>query len=341
MRFVIQYVEYDAPESSSPEVKIYAVPRILADLGKLHPTKGLTFTQPTKTPSGNVTNNDIFAGDIVKTIAHSCGYAAVVSNQINSKNRINTNDVKPPEFTKTITPDDNIYKYMQKLAQDIGFHFFVAYSFITKKDTIFFISDEDYSTYASFNFVWKGPNTLLTSYKINSDFSRLHSGVTVPVGTIADPSITNPQPQSILTYNMATGDPVNTTQVGTQITTTVANGASNIFKNGVTGVSLYTPVNQTSANNIIRDKYQQNSENAILMSGTLIGHPSICPCIARFTNIGKRYSGRYMLINVKHILDNSGYKIQFNATSNVVADSLLDSTKQNGQKDTRCSQLYY
>ena len=334
MRFVIQYVEYDAPESSSPEIKIYAVPRILADLGKLHPTKGLTFNQPANTSSGNVINNDKFAGDIVKTIAQSCGYEAVVSSQVNPKNRLPTNDIKPPEFTKTITPEDSIYKYLQNLAKDIGFHFFVGYNFNKQKDTIFFISDEDYSKYSSFNFVWKGPNTLLTSYKINSDFSRLHAGATVPVGTTANPSVVHTESQSVLTYNLATGQPVNTTQIGTQLPNTVDTGTKNIFKDGVTGVSLYTPIDQTSANNIIRDKYQQHSENAIIMSGTLIGHPAICPCVARFTNIGKRYSGRYMITNVKHIIDNSGYKIQFNATTNIVADSLLDSTKQNGQKDS-------
>jgi hypothetical protein len=333
MRFVIQYVEYDAPETSSPEVKIYAVPRVFADLNKLRPSKGLTFTQPTNTTSGNITNNDKFAGDIVKTLAQSLGYKAIVSSQISNKNRLNTNDIKPPEFTKTITPEDSIYAYLQKLAKEIGFHFFVGYNFTTQKDTIFFISDEDFSKYSSFNFVWKGPNTLLTSYKINSDFGRLHAGVVVPVGSTASPSITHSEDQATLTLNLYTGTSVSATQIGTQLPNTVQTGTQNIFKDGVTGVSLYTPIDQPSANNILRDQYQQKSENAIILTGTLIGHPNITPCIGRFTNIGKRYSGRYMLINVKHIIDNSGYKIQFTASTNVVADALLDSNKENGQKD--------
>ena len=339
MRFIIQYVEYDAPESSSPEVKVYGIPQIMSDLGKLHPTKGLSFTSPVKTGSGNTINTDVSATAIVKTIAQSCGYAAIVSSQVSSQNRINTSDIRPAEFTKIITPEDNIYKYLQNLAKDIGFHFFVGYSFITQKDTIFFISDEDYSKYSSFNFVWKGPNTLLTSYKINSDFSRLHEGATVPVGTTADPSKKNTQTQALQTFNMATGNPVDTTQIGTQIPTAIQTGTKNIFKDGVTGVSLYTPVDQENANKTNLDKHLQNSENAILMSGTMIGHPNIAPCVARFSNIGKRYSGRYMLVNVKHIIDNSGYKIQFNAKTNVVADALLESNKQNGIKDA-ASQNY-
>lgn len=331
MRFVIQYVEYDAPESSSPEVKIYGIPQIQADLGKLRPTKGLVFSNPVKTASGNVTNSDMFAGDIVKTIAQSCGYASIISKSIG---RINASDIRPPEFTKIITPEDTIYEYLQKLAHQIGFHFFVGYNFNTSKDTIFFISDEDYSKYSSFNFVWKGPNTILTSYKINSDFSRLHQGATVPVGTTGSPTVINQQDQATTTYNMYTGQAQNATQISTQVPTTVQTGTSNIFKDGVTGVSLYTPVDQENANKTILDQHLQRSENAIIMSGTMLGHPHIAPCVGTFTNIGKRYSGRYMLVNVKHILDNSGYKIQFNAKTNVVADSLLDSDKQNGDKNT-------
>jgi hypothetical protein len=333
MRFVIQYVEYDAPESSSPEIKIYGVPSILSDLGKLHPTKGFNWSSPSKTGSGNTTNNDVFAGDIVKTIAQSCGYKAIVSNQVSAKNRINSSDTRPTEFTKVITPETSIYQYLQHLAKEIGFHFFVGYSFIYNKDVIFFVSDEDFSRYSSFNFVWKGSNTLLTSYKINSDFSRLHDGQTVPVGTSANPSVTHPQIQSTLTFNLYDGNPVNATQVGTQITPTVTTGTKNIFKDGVTGISLYTPVDDTNTNKLGIDNHLQKSENAIIMSGTMIGHPHIAPCVARFTNIGKRYSGRYMVTNVKHMLDNSGYKIQFNAKTNVVADSLLNSNKENGSKD--------
>lgn len=329
MKFVIQYVEYDASESSSPEIKIYCLPQIKADLSKLHPTKGLVFTTTSILPSGNKQHKDLYAGDIVQKIATSCKYAYYISK---SAGRINVDNTLPKEMAKTITPDDSIYSYLQRLAKDIGFHFFVAYSYKLNSDTIFFLSDEDFSKYSLFNFVWKGPNTLLTSYNIKSDFGRLQAGATSYIDPVNNVSASTPQSEATYTYSLKTPTDTTKQQIATQ-PTQVSTSVNNIFSQGTTGITLYTPVNDENAKLALLEKEQHKQERAIILSGTLIGYPYVSPCVVTFTNIGRRYSGRYALTLVKHILDNSGYKIQFNAMTNTIADSLVDSDKQPGDKD--------
>lgn len=330
MRFVVQFVEYDAPESSTPEAKIYCVPQIIADLGKLRPTVGVTFKKTALTDSGNNRNMDITAGEIVKAVADSAGYASVIST---IQGRINYDDRKPSDFLKTITKDETIHEYLGKLAWDTGHHYLVGYNFKTGKNTIFFLSDEDYSKYATFNFVWKGPNTIMMSYHIRSDFSRLHAGATAtPDPVNGDVKVTN-QEQANLTYDLSSATQLNKSQISTPVTQSVDVGLKTIFKHGVTGVPLYAPIDQPNAQKTILDKHLSDREDAILMSGTMLGHPFVSPCVANFLNIGLRYSGRYELIRVKHIIDSGGYKIEYDASTNTIADSLVPSNKNKGDKD--------
>jgi hypothetical protein len=330
MRLVIQFVEYDAPESSSPEAKIYCIPQVISDLGKLKPSVGVSFKQVVPTASGNVRHHDLSGVQIVQQIAAAGGYASVISTLAG---RVNYDDRKPPDYLKTITPDESIHEYLGKLAYELGYHYMVGYNFKTGKDTIFFLSDEDYSKYTSFNFVWKGPNTLLASYHIKSDFSKLHAGSSSTIDPVNGDVAVTPQVEAKRTYLLATGTEVKKSQVTTPITQTVETGLKNIFKRGLTGVAVYTPINQTNAQQVNLDKHVAEREDTIILSGTLVGHPLIAPCVATFSNIGMRYSGRYELRRVKHILDASGYKIEFDAVTNQIADSLVQSEKQRGDKD--------
>ena len=330
MRFVVQYVEYDAAEGSTPECKIYCIPQIIADLGKLRPTVGVTFKKTVATDSGNNRNLDITAGEIVKTLADAAGYASVISS---ISGRVNYDDRKPSDFLKTITKDETIHEYIGKLAQDTGHHYLVGYNFKTGKNTIFFLSDEDYSKYAAFNFVWKGPNTILTSYHIKSDFSKLHQGSTSTIDpNNGDVKVTE-QDQAKLTYDLSSATQLNKSQVSTPVTVSVDVGLKSVFKKGLTGVALYAPVSQENAQKTILDKHLSQREDAIIMSGTMLGHPFVSPCVGNFLNIGLRYSGRYELIRVKHILDAAGYKIEYDSVTNTIADSLVDSNKNKGDKD--------
>jgi hypothetical protein len=329
MKFVVQYVEYDAPENTSPEAKIYCLPQVKSDLSKLYPTKGLVFTNTTTLPSGNKQHHDLYAGSIVQKIASACGYSAYISKSIG---RINVDNKLPGEMAKTMTPQDSVYYYLHRLAKDIGAHFFVAYSYKLKADTIFFLSDEDFSKYSIFNFVWKGPNTLLTSYNIKSDFSRIQSGSVSYIDPVNNVATSTTQEEATYTYALKTPEDTTKKQIVTQPTQVSVN-INNLLNQGTSGISLYTPVNDQNAKLALLEKEQHKQEKAIILNGTLIGYPFVSPCVCTFTNIGKRYSGRYTLTLVKHILDNSGYKIQFNAMTNAITDSLVDSEKEPGDKD--------
>ncbi len=222
---------------------------------------------------------------------------------------------------------------MTNLAKISSYNFFIGHDYLTDSPIIFFISDEDYVGYSNFDMTWKAPNSLLMSYTVRSDFSQYQNGAASAIDP-SDPSQIQSYTQDESTVSISVKGPDDTTKnrIATPTGTSISSALVGTY-GATSGTSVYTPSFEPNATKTALDPIVRKNEYATLINGTMIGHPYMCPCVVNIQNIGLRYSGRYRLLTVKHLIDANGYKIEFTGMTNVIGDGLFNSNKPSGQPE--------
>jgi hypothetical protein len=337
MRFIIKYVEYDAADSSNPEAKIYCIPAAIADLKKNYPTIGQAFYDIYVNPLNNESTRftaPITAGQLVKRLADKLGYDSIISN---TANKLNTDDRVDIDFVTRWTPDMSILNFISLLAFKTHHHFEVGWSPIRNKNVISFVSDEDYSKKPCFNIIWKGTNGILQSYNLKADFSRLPDGAATSIDPDAPSNgiQINYRVDSGLTIALKQPEDTSKGRIATPNITpdsnidSISTGIPSTATSTV-GSSKYSPSNQPNGVKIALDAPIRMNQFPTIINGVMLGYPLLSTGIVNISNIGLRYSGRYRLTSIKHIIDIQGYKLEFSGITNVVSDSLQDTTMPPG-----------
>jgi len=97
-----------------------------------------------------------------------------------------------------------------------------------------------------------------------------------------------------------------------------------------TGASVYNPSSDQKDHTNVASRYAGRMDKSLRLALTTIGIPQLKPQVIQLSNVGKRYSGMYYLLSVKHTIDpNSGYLCHVVGESNAISAGGVSIDKPN------------
>lgn len=318
VRGYITVLNTQYPESGHVKTTITCQPT-RTFLDQVATVKGKPFGTRIRTDKGNsiVIWKDLPTDELIRKIANDAGMAHIVSKNL-------LGSTVDSDKQKTWLGGESFDQFMVRLADLHNCYYSVSPDRETGKDTIYFIKKQDYENKLIISDTsltrYKTPGSILKSVSIQADFGTPSGNTQVGVnkegkeeGRGTDASI---QEQLFKDKNgkIETLSPNNPTGNGNPISA-VDGLEKNVANGGLTGTVDNNPSNSVERKDAIADSKTFNSNRNIILEFTSLGYVGFFPGVILFDNLGVRYSGKYRLQKVSHIIDSSGYLCKGTAIS--------------------------
>ena len=330
--------ETEFPEVGQPRTIITANDP-MPFLDQLALTKSVNFGQVITTSRGNnvIDFQDSDTAQMLRDICNKAGIPFIISPNI-------TVPVLDKGHFKIWIAGESFKEFLIRLGEAHNCYAKVILDPITGKETLVFITKTDFEEKAVVAdpalFSWKQPGTLLKSFNIRADFGMLGGNTEVTIdrqgnilkkvsqdgdeNMVMFSSSTDPNSGSTAKQRMMDLDPTGTNpsflssrlaSVFGDVVTDDSNPS--VSKSVVASRLENTPI---SSNAYLEERTKLKAADlarAITIDFTSIGYTWLIPGVIQINNIGQRYSGKFRILTVSHIIDANGYVCR--ATGNTYA----------------------
>jgi len=294
-----------------------------AFLDQLAPKKGVAFGKRISTGTNNslVTFEDLKTDDLIKKICNDAGMPCIVSKNLPAEKL-------DKDKQKIWLAGESFHQFMEKLADAHNAYYKVIPDPKTGTDTLLFIKKQDFESKPVVSdlrlFKYKSPGSILKTVDIKADFGMIGASSQIGVDTEGKEGqatsdgeeqiqLFNPRAEVsntkkrevVMDFDPTSNNPINA----------CVNIKDTLTEGDFTGRAENTPT-ENEQNNIDSAKIaaEQNSR-AITLEMTTQGYTKLTPGVIEIGGIGLRYSGKYRVLTVNHILDNKGYNCRATATT--------------------------
>lgn len=326
------------PESGMPTTTVTCSSSFML-MNQIASKDGLSF-QKTKTVKKDghdvEIHEDIPLKDVLEDISKKAGMKAIISDDL-------INPTIDKHAVKSIPAGETVAQFIARMARASGCFYEIKPDPKTGKDVLYFISKKDMHTRSIILdnelLNWKGPGSILKSVNVAVDFAGLIGsqlkGMT-PDGQVQSEDIMVSErvfvnaksPETNKKQEVIPADP--TTNNAHKTTENVKN---NVFGGNATGTVEYHPAQST-------EKIQNNAHvksdeqlRLVQINFSTIGYTKLMPGVMQLSGIGVRYSGKYRVISVTHIIDGSGYITNCQGTSSFLGAGGVKVTDIKSQKE--------
>lgn len=307
----IVIVATDFPESGQPKTVVTCQePAVFLD--QIAPTKGIPFGQRVTTTKGNsiVTFKDLPTDQLLRDIASKAGMATIISKNLPA-------DTIDKDKQKMWIAGESFNQFMNRLAEINNAYWRIIIDPKTRKENLVFIKKTDFEKRAIISdktlLTYKGPGAILKSVNIKADVGGIigssRKGIDNEANNTEESSKEGEEQLRQFTSTQTTrkeewvdADPTKNNPISS-----AKNIVDNITGGEYTGVVNYTPVNSKAANKDRAQVEAANMSRLINIEFSTIGYTKLTPGVVEINGIGVRYSGKYRLISVDHVIDSSGY----------------------------------
>lgn len=287
----------------------------LSDFGAIHnqivPKTAIPFGQLINYKGNKIIDfKDIKTDELIKSIAEKAGMAAIISKNLLS-------DTLDKSKQKMWIAGESFHEFMSRLAKESNCYYKVINDPKNEgKATIFFVKREIYEAVPplakdkSFYLEYKHPGSLVKSVSVNADFAN-PTGAGLGTTDKEGDKVEHDEVVDVAQFKDKEG------QVFTNVESepSVAALTKNVMNGEYTGNYSVTP-NENPDYVLGQSKTQAYvASRLIQIDVTTIGYPKFIPGTYNISGIGSRYSGKYRILNVEHIIDSGGYICRMNGTT--------------------------
>lgn len=286
---------------------------------QIAPSTPVTFGRRIKTGKGNsiVTFEDLHTDKLIREICAKAGIPCIVSQNLPAP-------IVDKDKQKIWLAGQSFTEFMTELARRHNCHFEFIPDPKTGVDTIVFIKRTDFESKLVLQdpnlLTYKAPGSILKSVKINADFTAFpgnQQGTVTKTAEVSSHNVDNPEVQ-VRQFEDSTGKSEEFTALD-PIQSNPVQGLKSVINNVAGGKYTGTFDNnpseaQVASPDVAQIRTDETWRN-IQVDFDTIGYTKIIPGVIELKNIGVRYSGKYRIISVNHIIDSSGYVTQVKASS--------------------------
>jgi hypothetical protein len=314
----IRVVTTEFPQEGMPKTVItgFSFPSIGNQMatrrGKPFATKRIT----SKAGDSMIEFEDLKTDVLIKRIAEQGNMAAIVSENV-------FNETTDKDKQKMWLAGESFHEFMKRMADNSGCYYEILSDQNTGKQIIIFIKYTDFEK----NLVvkdkellnWKGPGSILKSVNVTADFGGMQGSRQSGFDEEGkETSATDEVPVELLVKD-ENQKAIATSPIQDNPNPTAVAIAENIANEGITGtVNIDPGVSVINKNQKAGLEAKKNAK-LIAIDFNTIGYTRLIPGVMEITGIGVRYSGRYRILNVTHILDSSGYTCKCTGDSEMIA----------------------
>jgi hypothetical protein len=332
----IAIVQSEFPESGSPRITLTCQMRSFVDQMNpvLPPKLGIILRENN---TAHVKDVDIHS--LIKNLWEGLGGLLDKDHLILSEN-LNINTLEN-NLTLSWPKTESVDQFIKKLASWNYAYYDIIPHPIDKKPVLIFIKKADFESGLMLNapnlFNYKAPGSIIKSINLKVDFAISAANTQMLVdqngnfGSVT--SFTGKEQQSLAKTNDPNTDDnlkgVQSFPYEEFISLDPANGVnpipfcaqiSSYLDNKHSNRVEYHP-GRSSAQ--FADPYSSvraaTMANAVQMEIVTIGHPKLTPGLIHLNGLGTRYSGKYRVLSVSHIIDSNGYICRAQAVSHALS----------------------
>jgi hypothetical protein len=271
---------------------------------------GVKFSK--KIPAGADTNTgklllreeDLSTKEVIQKICNDAGIKLIISDTLDG-DKLNKDNVK-----KWIA-GESLYQLFTRLAHRHNAFFTSYIDPYDGKETIAFIKRSEFEKTSTIDdanlFVYKGAGSILKSVSIIAAFSGITGAATS--GVTRDGKLTTSISEGgteVVLYKgqmLTPQNPGSTSASSKKISKSSTRGGTSTGK-----VEVHPEIDNKTNTKVILNADANCSGKQIALEFVTLGHHSLEPGqTIHFKNIGQRYSGKYHVQTVTHIIDSSGY----------------------------------
>lgn len=308
----------DFPDRSQPTLTIIATSaKLFMDMET--PLNGIPLRVEKKLNSTIVPEyEDRPTGELLKEISEKIGLNFIISDDfLNSKSEKHVN--------KLIVGGQSFKQFLDNLASSNNAYWDIILDPKTGKDTLIFMAKKDFESRTVFDdstlLTYKGPNSILKTVNITTDFGMFTGSGKVGLDSEGNSlDIAQDNGKSTLriykplleTENQGklekviNNKPSQDIEANRRLLNDVYNrplGTETLFSAGNVEVSP----NKTETLEEDAQIEAENLNRTIAINFVSLGFTRFVPGVYEIGGIGTRYSGKYRILTVKHVIDNSGY----------------------------------
>lgn len=294
---------------SASTITIITAEGPLSTWDQIAPAKGVSFYKKTKIKK-NEEFDDLPIKDFVKSFCSTMGLDCVVSDKFpvekSDKGKV-----------KQIPGGMSFKQFFDRLAKQYNAYWNVIINPTTGKETLYFVEKSEveksliHSEEEAALFNYKNPQSIVRSIKVKVDFGGVTENQATNQKAEKDPKKTTKVPG--FAPQGKNQNPVNNSSP----TTSGENAKKVLGEGNTTGKAGVSPVENNKDALEKQSKMREEDARRRLVALTLetIGYAKIIPGMVKLSGIGVRYSGKYRIISVKHVIDSSGYFTTAECTS--------------------------
>lgn len=245
---------------------------------------------------------DLKTDDMIRKIASDAGMATIISKNLPS-------DVLDKGKQKMWIAGESFHQFMSKLAAMHNSYYKVINDPKTGKATLLFIKREDFEARTvlpsskSFYLEYKHPGSIIKRVTVNADYAAPNGFATTATDDSGDKvSVDEQVPlQQFKKDNeqYLDSDPTKDPAV---------KGVADFVLGGdYTGNVEHTPNQSLDYHKGLAKTRADKVSRIVAINVDTLGYTKLTPGVFNIANIGVRYSGKYRMMNVTHIIDSSGY----------------------------------
>jgi len=285
-----------------------------AILNQIVPKNAIPFGDVIPVNNNAVINfRDLKTEDLIRKIAEQSGMAAIISKNILS-------DSLDKNKQKMWIAGESFHEFLTKLAMTQNCYYKIINNPKTGKPTIYFIKREDFEAKPplpkdkSFYLEYKHPGSLVKSVSVNADFVNPTGYATSAIDDSGD-TVSHDNDVAIQQFKNREGQVTSDPTVDP-----AAKGvADGLLGGNYTGNLEITPNQNAQYHSGKAATGADRTSRMVQLDLVTIGYPKFTPGVFNISNIGVRYSGKYRVLSVAHIIDNSGYICRMNGTTHSLA----------------------
>lgn len=312
MMLSITAISTNFPESGMPTTTIKCTSSV-DQFNQIAAKRGIPFAKKIKVDKDGAALyifEDLKTDELIQDMAKKTGMRSIIS-----KNLLNNTVDKDKQ--KMLVAGESPHQFFLRLAQASGCYYEILPDPKTGIETIYFISKKDMESGLIVKdkelLNWKGPGSILKSVNVSADFSGLlgnsQKGITKDGETQDQDTMLSEQllvnsksSETNKKQEFIPADPVRT-----NANPAVKGFVETILENQYTGTVNYCPADSTQKLENTAQAQSDANSRLVYINFNTIGHPKFMPGVMEITGIGVRYSGKYRVINVTHIIDSNGY----------------------------------
>lgn len=361
VRGEILTITYRASEASLGTIEVQATDYGSSEMSKLYVKEGINFTRKKvkELLDGNL-SDDSDRADTAPARADDVFRAVALKLLPNTISRIELTDEElkfdeqEATSSRSIAKGMNFHLFLKELAEKVHAHYFVSTDVVEGRivNVINLVSRSLAEAKSKFHFMWMSGlggrgadfqdtdetvfNTIkdldLQLYPVGGSgaaSSGIDSKSKLSIGDSAEFSVRFTAHSKQKEAEKLTGDSfkrVNPQEVLTTSPDAKANTNS-------TGASVYNPSSDPKDHVNVASRYAGRMDKSLRLAFSTVGIPQLRPQMIQLSNVGKRYSGMYYLLSVKHVIDpNSGYICHVVGESNAISAGGVSVDKPQGVK---------